>query len=322
MQGRMLTPLPAVLGHEGAGIVEAVGAKVHTLGQGDQVVLSYDSCAQCPSCKGNHASFCQDFGPRNFGATRPDGSATILRPGKQPLAATFFGQSSFATHAIARERNAVKVDVGDDLHLMGPLGCGLQTGAGAVINALKVTPGSSFAVYGSGAVGFAAILAALAQGAKTVIAVDLNDQRLEFAKTLGATHTFNGALPDLVDQVKAATDGRGTAYARDTTGAPPVIRNAVAALAPMGACAILGAAPPGAELSFDYRDIMVNGKRLQGVMMGNADPETFIPYLIDLWRQGRFPFDRLLSFYPFHDINAAIAAAEDGSAIKPVLRMS
>lgn len=214
----------------------------------------------------------------------------------------------------------MKVDPDVELELLGPLGCGIQTGAGTVMNALKLEKGSSFVVFGSGSVGLAAIMAAKICGSSTIIAVDLNEDRLKLAKELGATHTFVATSETLVDDVRAVT-GRGLSAALDTTGQPPVIKMAVQTLAPRGTCAVLGAPMPGSEISVDNLDFMTSGKRLMGVMLGDSQPDQFIPELIALWQEGKFPFDKLIRTYPFEQINEAVADTHSGTTIKPVLTM-
>lgn len=321
MEGHLPTPMPVVLGHEGAGVVEAVGAKVSKVKPGDHVVMTYNTCGHCPSCDEGEMAYCYEFFPRNFFAARTDGSVALKR-GAEDVHSNFFGQSSFATHALAHERNVVKLDVSrEELELMGPLACGIQTGAGAVINALEVKSGKSFVVFGAGSVGLSAVMAAKAQSAATIVAVDLHDSRLDKAKSLGATHTVNAASEDVVDQIKAATGG-GAAYALDTTGLSQVIRQAVDALAPRGKAAVLGAPLPGSEICIDNTDFMSSGKRLMGVVEGESDGDTFIPALVALWKDGKFPFDELISFYDFEEINKAIHDSHEGVAIKPILRMA
>lgn len=320
MAGHLPTPMPVVLGHEGSGIVEAVGAAVTKVKPGDSVVMTFNSCGTCPSCTDDAMSYCYEFFPRNFFATRPDGSVA-LKDGNGAVHSNFFGQSSWASHALARERNVVKVDAeGDDLALMGPLACGLQTGAGTVMNALKVQPGKSFVCFGTGSVGLAAIMAAKVEGASTIIAVDMHDSRLEIAKELGATHGVNADSTDVVDQIREATGG-GAAYALDTTGLPSVIRQAADCLAPRGRVAILGAPMPGSEISLDNTDFMSTGKTLMGVVEGESDGDTFIPKLVRLWKEGKFPFDKLVTFYAFDEINKAIHDSHAGTTIKPTLKI-
>lgn len=320
MAGHLPTPMPVVLGHEGAGVVERVGSDVTKVKAGDHVVMTYNTCGTCPSCRDNAMSYCYEFFPRNFFATRPDGSVALAN-GAGQVHSNFFGQSSFATHALAHERNVVKVDAdADELALMGPLACGIQTGAGTVMNALQVQAGKSFVVFGAGSVGLSAVMAATVQGATTIIAVDLHDDRLALARELGATHVLNAAANDLVAQIKAVTGG-GANYALDTTGLPAVMRQQVDALAPRGKAAVLGAPMPGSEVAVDYTDFMSTGKTLIGVVEGESDGDTFIPVLVALWKAGRFPFDKLVTFYDFAAINQAIQDSHDGKAIKPILRM-
>jgi aryl-alcohol dehydrogenase len=314
------TPQPVVLGHEGAGIVEQVGAAITHVRPGDHVVLAFNSCGHCPSCNDHAPSYCFEFFPRNFMGTRPDGSSPLTSDTGM-IYANIFGQSSFATRAIARGRNAVKVAKDAPLELLGPLGCGVMTGAGAVMNALDVLPGSSLAVFGAGAVGLSAVMAAKAVGAKTIIAIDLNESRLSLARELGATETLVGSTIGLAAAVTDAAAGTLN-YAIDTTGRPDVIRVAADALGPRGVLGLVGANAPGDEISFDAVSIMSGGRMVRGVVEGDADPHTFIPKLIALHAKGLFPFDRLIKFYPFEDINTAFRDGEDGRTVKPVLKIS
>lgn len=312
-------PMPAVLGHEGAGIVEQVGETVTTISPGDHVVLSYGSCGHCKSCLKGHQPYCHDFKGINFGGVRSDGSSALSKEGA-PLYGNFFNQSSFASHAIASERNVVKVSKDVPLEILGPLGCGIQTGAGAVLNSLKVPGGSSIAVFGAGAVGLSAIMAAAAVGCTTIIAIDIKPERLELAKQLGATHTINSAEENAVEQVQAIT-GRGLDFSIDTTGIPAVYRNAIEALDSMGVCGLIGASGVGTEVTLNMDDILF-GRRTQGIMMGDSIPQIFIPQLIELYKQGRFPFDKLIKFYSIDAINQAVEDTESGATVKPVIRFS
>lgn len=317
--GHLPTPMPVVLGHEGAGIVEQVGAGVTKVAPGDHVVMSFNSCGHCPSCAEHEPAYCHEFFPRNFFGTRADGSSALSRDG-EVVHGNFFGQSSFASHAICHQQNVVKVPNDVDLALLGPLACGVQTGAGAVINALQVKAGKSFAVFGAGSVGLSALMAAKARGAAQRVAIDTNDERLAFAKTIGATHCLNPQRDDVVAALLALT-GYGIDYALDTTGLPAVMRNAVLSLAPRGACGILGASPMGTELNLDEVHFMSGGRRLLGIVEGSANPDEFIPQLIELYRRGEFPFDRMVRFYPFEQINAAVHDSETGKTIKPIVRI-
>jgi aryl-alcohol dehydrogenase len=317
--GLLPTPQPVVLGHEGAGIVMKVGRSVRKVAPGDHVVMTFNSCGSCPSCAEHEPAYCHEFFPRNFFAVRADGTSALSSAGEL-VHGNFFGQSSFATHALCHEVNVVKVPNDAPLEIMGPLACGVQTGAGAVMNALKVTAGKSIAVFGTGSVGLSALMAAKVVGATTIIAVDTNTERLAFARGVGATHTVNPLNADATDEILAATGG-GVNFALDTTGLSGVIRSAVLSLAPRGVCGILGASPMGSEINLDEVHFMSGGRRLIGIVEGSSNPDVFIPFLADLHAKGLFPFDRMIRFYPFDQINEAIADSESGRTIKPIVRM-
>ena len=318
--GMLPVPIPVILGHEGAGVVERIGSKVSKVKPGDHVVMSFNSCGACESCSEKEPAYCYEFMPRNFGATREDGT-TALSIENSPVHSNFFGQSSFATFSICRELNVVKVPKTVDLSLLGPLGCGILTGAGAVINALPVKKGSSFLVFGTGSVGLSSVMAAQIQGASTIIAIDLNEDRLEVARELGATHTFNpNNTTDLVDKIIELTT-HGVNAALDTTGLPDVIRDAVLCLAPRGSCGILGACPPDFEVTINELHFFTGGRKLIGIVEGSAYPDAMIPKLINYFEEGRFPFDRLIKFYDFEHINQAIEDSEKGKTIKAIVRM-
>jgi len=310
-------PLPAVLGHEGAGVVERVGSRVTKVQPGDHVAMSYLSCGSCGSCEKGAPTHCDTFMPANFSGARLDGSLT-LRKGQDKVHGSFFGQSSFASHSLASERNVVKVPKDLPLEIMGPLGCGIQTGAGGVMNSLKARPGSSIAVFGAGSVGISAIMAAVVSGCTKIIAVDINDDRLTLAKEFGATHAINSAKTDPVAEVVGIT-GRGLDYSLDCTGVPVVLRSAFDSLATGGVCGLIGAAPAGAEVGLTMQSVL-NGRTLMGIVEGDSVCDVFIPLLIELYRQGRFPFDRMVTFYPFEEINRAAEDSEKGKTLKAVLK--
>jgi aryl-alcohol dehydrogenase len=311
-------PQPVVLGHEGAGVVEAVGSGVTKVAPGDAVVLSFNSCGHCPSCAHDAPAYCHDFGLHNFAGARSDGSSPLSVRG-EVLHGNIFGQSSFATRALAHERNVVKVPADLPLHLLGPLGCGIQTGAGAVLNAFRLPAGANFAVFGAGAVGLSAVMAARIAGAATIFAVDLQPERLALALELGATHAIS-AREDAAAAIRAVCPA-GVDFVLDTTGIAKVIEDAVTLLAPRGVCGILGASALDATLTFNEVFLMAGGRTVRGIVEGDSNPEVFIPELLTHYRAGRFPFDRLVRVYDFTDINTAFAEAESGVAIKPVLRM-
>jgi aryl-alcohol dehydrogenase len=313
-----MSPRPIVLGHEGAGVVERVGSRVTKVRPGDHVVMTYDACERCPSCLANQRTYCDEVGPRSFGGNRPDGSSPLSQEGRK-IHGSFFGQSSFADFALGYERNVVKVRKDVPLELLGPLGCGLQTGAGAAINALKVGVGQSFAVFGTGSVGLSAIMGARLMGAGRIIAVDVQPARLAAARELGATDTIDAKKQDALEAIKAIS-WRGVDFALDTTGLAPVIVQAVKSLAPLGTCGFV--ASPAAPVGIYIRDLMLGGRTLRGIVEGQSIPDLFIPALIDFHLDGRFPLDKLATFYPFERINEAIHDSETASAIKPILRMA
>ncbi len=311
--------LPAVLGHEGAGVVEAVGDDVMGVVPGDHVVLSFDSDGTCRNCAEGNPAYCSNFARYNFDGVRGSDASSPLRRGEEAVG-LFFGQSSFATHSIVRERQLVRVPDDVPLELLGPLGCGIQTGSGAVMNSLDPDAGTSIAVFGVGAVGLSAVMAAVVKGCTTIIAVDLLEERLELAKRLGATHTIDASETDgLAEEIRAVADG-GVDNTLDTTSVPSVVRQAVNATRVPGTCGLLGGAPTEPEPNLDMGTIL-SGRAIRGISQGDSIPRVFVPRLIDLHRQGRFPFDELVEFYDFEEINRAVEDLEAGWTVKPVLRI-
>ncbi|MGO1050346.1 NAD(P)-dependent alcohol dehydrogenase [Crossiella sp. CA198] len=317
--GGLPFPLPGVLGHEGAGVVEEVGSAVTRVTPGDHVLLTFTSCGRCAACRDGHPAYCATWLPANLiGGLRADGSHTLRRAG-HGIGGHFFGQSSFATRALVDERSLVKVAAELPLDVLAPLGCGIQTGVGAVLNTLRPAYGQSLAVFGSGAVGLAAIIAGTWTNAGQLIAIDLLPQRLRLAARLGATHTINAAEQDVPSALREITGGRGVHNAVESTGNTGVLRTAVDALAARGGCAVVGAPPFGAEVALDVNDLIA-GKRVIGVTEGDSEPETLIPFLVAQYQAGRLPLEELITGFDFADINAAAAAVHTGQSIKPVLR--
>ena len=306
-------PHPIVLGHEGAGVVEKLGEGVSGFELGDHVILSGNSCGQCPSCLANRPTYCDLAMPLCFGGQRLDGS-TSLEGGA--VHSHFFGQSSFATHCLVPQRTAVKMDKDLPLEKLGPLGCGVVTGAGAVIEALKVGYGDTIAVFGTGGVGLSAVMAAKLIGARRIVAVDIDRARLELARELGATDCIAADEEGVAEKVRGVT-GRGVDFSFNTTTVPEVHSLALEVLAMNGIAGFVAA--PRGEWAPKMFAMLAGGRQLRGILGGDAHPGLFIPKLLDYWRQGRFPFDRLLTFYPFAEIDRAFADAHSGKAIKPVL---
>lgn len=312
------TPLPAVLGHEGAGIVDAVGELVKSVSPGDHVLLSSNSCGSCRHCVSGEPAYCEELFARNFGASRPDGTTAFTAHG-EAVSSHFFGQSSFSTVANVAARSVVRIPKDVDLTLAAPLGCGIQTGAGAILNELRPGLNSAVAVVGAGAVGAGAIMGAVIAGCRVIVAVDVVDERLELARELGATHTINALREDVGERLRAASGGQGLDAIVDSTGRPDSLRTGADALAIRGKLGLVGAAPGGTEVLFEIGDSLNKGWTFQTIIQGSSVPQTFIPALIELWRQGRFPFDRIIRRYSFADINDAFADAHSGATVKPVL---
>lgn len=313
-------PFPCVFGHEGAGIVERVGSAVRKVAPGDRVLMVSPSCGACAACQRKLPGYCSSARQIKFSGRRRDGT-TPLRRGDAPVYGAFFQQSSFATHALATERNVVKVPQEIPLEVAAAFACGVNTGAGAVFNALQPVAGSSFAVFGAGAVGLAGLMAARIAGCATLIAVDVHENRLALASALGATHVCNPAREDPVAAIWRATGGAGAHYTLEAAGDPRALRQAVDALVPLGACCLVGSARKGTEVALEMPSVQ-QGRALRGCIQGDAPPEDFIPVLFAHYRAGRLPVDRLIGYYDFRDINRAVEDAMSGRKVKPVLKIA
>lgn len=316
--GHMPFPLPGVLGHEGSGTVVQVGSAVTTLAVGDQVAMSFNSCGSCPRCNIGEPANCHNFLAYNFGGARADGSSGLTKAGN-PLGANFFGQSSLATHALTLASNVVKLPAGAPLELVGPLGCGVQTGAGAVMNSLDVRSETSIVIAGAGAVGISAVMAAVVREAATIIAVDLHESRRALASEFGATHTIDPTAGPLSEQVREILP-MGVDFALDTTAVAPVVEQLLASLGMKGVLGLLGVpANPEATFAAGLMAAPLYGYTIKGIVEGDSVPQTFIPYLLELHSQGKFPFDKLITTMPLIQINEAIVGLHSGEILKAVL---
>ncbi len=316
--GRLPVVFPIILGHEGSGTVQRVGVNVTRVKPGDRVLFTPDYCGHCEQCLLGLTPYCEDVVAVTFTGTRPDGSPRAHSAGR-PVRASFFGQSSFATHSLVTERNIVPVPADAPLHYLAGFTCGVQTGAGAILNAMPVGPGRSVAIFGTGAVGLAAVMAAVACGADDVVAIDRVRHRLDLARELGATHAIDTTDRDLADVTAEVTKvtGNGADVALDTTGNPAVILAAVSALATHGTASVITSSGPPVTLPPGV--LLLKGRKLRGSMGGHINPAVFIPRLLDLHARGRFPVERLVKNYPFAQVNTAIADSLSGATIKPVL---
>jgi aryl-alcohol dehydrogenase len=319
--GEFPFPLPGVAGHEGAGRVEAVGAGVTSLRPGDRVMLTFDSCGRCVWCVSGDPSRCLEFVGYNFtNGARPDGSPTLW-DGDTPVHGSFFGQSSFAGYALARERNTVRVpavaaDVASEV--LAPLGCGVQTGAGAVLNVLAPEAGSTVAVFGAGVVGLSAVMAAAMLPVNKIVVVDVQDSRLELARTLGATDVVNSRTDDARSQVTRITGG-GPQYLVESSGVPAVLAQAIQTLGIGGTAAVVGVPPFGVTAPIDVADLVNGSKRVVGVVEGRSNPAIFLPRLAELVAMGHLPVERLVGTFPLEEVEKAAEAMKAGTTIKPVL---
>lgn len=320
--GFMPMPRPIVLGHEGSGIVESVGSAVKSIKPGDKVVMSFLPCGTCAKCQAGSPAQCHNFAPHNLSGRRADGS-TAISSGNGEVGGHFFGQSSFSTYSVANERNVVKVRADAPLELLGPLGCGVQTGAGSVMNVLQPKAGDSIVVFGAGGVGLSAVMAAVVEGCKPIIVVEPNAARRTLALELGAHHALDpNDGSDTLKKLQQLSAG-GLNHALDTSGHIPVFSTALAALGPGGKFAFVSAQkldammPPMAVLDLVGRSIT-----LRGVNMGDSVPKTFIPKLVDLIMAGKFPVQKLVQYYDFKDINKALDDQEHGRTVKPIVRMN
>lgn len=214
----------------------------------------------------------------------------------------------------------VKIDKALPLDVLAPLGCGIQTGVGAGLNAIRPQAGDSFVVFGAGSVGLSSLMGAAIAGCTNICAVDLAENRLALARELGATHAFRGDDPDLVGKLREASGG-GYHCGLDTTGIPTVVDTASQALRKRGMLALVAAPAPGTRYSVEARYMVGAGLSWRGVIEGDSNPPDFIPELIEYYRKGQLPVEKIIAHYPFERINKAIHAMEDGSVVKPVLRM-
>lgn len=300
-------PFPCVFGHEGAGTVERVGAAVTKVRPGDRVVMTSPSCGQCVACRRGLPGYCAEARRIKFGGRLRDGRA----PFSEKVSGAFFQQSAFATFSLATEGNVVRLPDELPLEVAAAFACGVNTGAGAVLNVLKPKPGSSIAVFGAGSVGLAAVMAARVAGCATVFAVDLHDNRLELARELGATGAFKPGTRNLGD----------LQYSVEAAGSPQALRDAVDCLAPLGMCCLVGSARRGTEARLEMAQLQ-HGRHLRGCIQGDAPPAEFFPLLFELWRGGRLPVERLITHYDFAEVNRAVADSLSGKTVKPVLRIS
>ncbi|KAL2015006.1 hypothetical protein VTK56DRAFT_6539 [Thermocarpiscus australiensis] len=317
--------LPAIAGHEGAGVIRAIGSQVKdkSLKVGDSVLLSFASCGECEPCKDQRVNRCVAFLPLNLSATRwPDRTSPAKLLDGRPVGGQFFGQSSFSRMSAVHEASVVKCPYPDGLGIYAPMGCGYQTGAGTVLNILKPKPYQTLAIFGMGCVGFAALIAAASLPVKEIVAIDIVERKLALATTLGATHSIDSSRNpmNVAAEIKSLTEGRGVDFAIDTTGVPSVIEQMLECLAYGGTAAQIGAPAKGKTITLDVGNFFTTCKKWVSVAEGDSYPPEFIPHLIDLHRQGKFPVDKISRIYPVAEFERAVSDMEAGTVIKPIIQ--
>tara|TARA_B110000483_G_scaffold61929_1_gene77043 strand:+ start:692 stop:1789 length:1098 start_codon:yes stop_codon:yes gene_type:complete len=320
ISAQALLTMPVILGHEGVGVVEKIGTGVIGVAPGDRVVASFGNCGCCSLCNRGKPYVCDHGVALNFNGTRLDGSHTASLKG-EPISAAFFQQSSFSSHSISSERNLVKVSDQIAASNLAPLGCGIMTGAGAVLNSFKLGPGNSLVVFGVGAVGLSAVMAAKLVNAGAIIVVDINQARLQMAKELGATHTIDASTGEVAAQIMELCP-RGVDFSLETTGVVQALNDAIDVLSMEGECGMVTVPHYGEKFDFTPFPVFVKAGKLRGIFFGSSVPRLFIPKLIDFHQRGLFPYDKLIKTYPFADINQAFDDVKNGLTIKPVLVMN
>ena len=319
--GHIPFPLPAVLGHEGVGHVVEIGSAVDDIAVGDRVVISFNWCGHCAACMAGAPVYCEDWPRLNLvGGSRSDGSSTLNQCGHS-LHGHFFGQSSFSRRILAAARSVVRVPEDVPASVLAPLGCGVQTGVSAVTSVLRPLPGARVAVFGVGAVGLSAIMGLRLTGATQILAVDIHPKRLALAQELGATDIINAGAGGVAEQIAKLTGGKGISGAVETSGNLGSLNAAITSLSSAGTCVVIGVPRAGQTVAVDVVNMVGRGLRVVGTNQGDAVPRVFIPHLIELYRRGRLPVEKIVTCFDFADINQAAEASLNGSVIKPVLLM-
>jgi NDMA-dependent alcohol dehydrogenase len=318
MTGHLMGPCPAVLGHEGSGIVEQVGAGVTSVKPGDHVIPLWRlSCGKCEYCSDARPALCPEGTQVRSTGRFMDGTTRFKLDGEEIK--HFAGVSCFSEYSVMPERQTLKIPDDFPLDLAALLGCGVVTGVGAVINCARVKPGSTVAVFGAGGIGLNAIQGAVIAGAEKIIAVDLLANKLEYASQFGATHTIDGSAGNAVDQIRELT-GEGVDYAFEAVGLPATIRQAFDSVRKRGMAVAVGVTPQTTEVSVPIMSLVFEEKILTGSLYGSARPWIDIPVLIRLYRAGKLKLDELLTRrYPFVEINEAYAALERGEVARSIL---
>ena len=312
--GRWPLDRPIVLGHEGAGVVEAVGSDVTTLRPGDHVVACLSGfCGACAQCLDGHPNLCT-----GGLVTRPDSAAPRLSQAGEPLR-QFIGIASYAEHMLLHENSVVKIEPDLPLDRAALVGCGVLTGVGAALRTSGLQAGQTVAVFGCGGVGLALVQGARIGGARQIIGVDMFDSKLEMAKRVGATHVVNSAQDDPVKAIRALTKNAGVDHAFEAVGNATLVRQAIESLAIRGTATIVGVLPPDATIEFPWMAIRPECK-VQTSRMGSNRFRIDIPLYLDFYRQGRLLLDEMVTRRGrLEDINDAFRAMKAGEVARTVL---
>lgn len=317
MNMQFLLGMPAVVGHEGTGVVEEVAPDVEYVKPGDRVIISWPTCGVCPKCLVGRIDLCERQFPLNFGGRRADGTQTIKFKGEF-IHGSYFQQSSFATYSVVPVSSLVKVEDDIPAEVRAALPCGIMTGAGAVVNAFAMGPKDDLVVFGAGAVGLSAIMAAKVSGVYPLVAVDVHQQRLDLALELGATHAFNARDDDVVAGLQGLRPA-GFRYVIDTSAKQSSLTTAAQCVASGGAFGVVAVPEPQVP-DFSIATLLFpKGVRLQFILAGSSTPRLFIPQMLEWYKLGRFPVDRLVKTFAFEQINEAWGESAAGRVVKPVL---
>jgi len=311
-------PMPMALGHEAAGVVEALGAGVTDLQLGDHVVMVFvPSCGHCLPCSEGRPALCEPGAAANGDGTLLSGARRLSRDGV-PIN-HHLGCSAFAEYATVSRRSLVRIDPELPLDEAALFGCAVLTGVGAVVNTARVRAGASTAVIGLGGVGLASVLGAKAAGARHIVAIDLSDAKLELAKALGATHTFNAGNADCQEQVREATRG-GVEYAFELAGSVRALELAYRITRRGGTTVTAGLPPPTATMALSPVNLVAEERTLKGSYIGTCVPSRDIPRYVDLYRQGKLAVNRLLTGkLKLDDINHGFDLLHEGRAVRQVI---
>jgi alcohol dehydrogenase len=307
-----------VLGHEAAGVVEQLGDGVTDLVPGDHVILVFvPSCGHCPPCSEGRPALCEPGFAANSAGTLLGGARRLSRNGV-PIN-HLLGCAAFAEYATVSRRSLVKIDKALPMAEAALFGCAVMTGVGAVVNTAQVRAGASTAVIGLGGVGLASVLGAKAAGARQIVAVDLSDEKLELAKSLGATHTFNASAPDAVEKIREATSG-GVEYAFELAGSARALESAYKITRRGGTTVTAGLPPPTATMPLSPLNLVAEERTLKGSYIGTCVPSRDIPRYVALYQQGKLAVDRLMTgTLKLEQINEGFDLLHEGKAVRQVI---